>query len=219
MRLALVLSFALRLALVLSFALRLILVLSLTLRLALVLYLALHLVYRFSFACFFSNDRSFSLSLFCIFSNLLSPPKPSARLCSPARWDFPPRWCDAQERMGAYERVHSYVHVCLTVAGIVRCVVAAGGRANPLVARVSRVVVSNCTQKARKLSFDFHFLKKEKQNHFDNIFFTCSIEFFVAIKLECVRGNTLTLISSAFCKYESAFEYSPMFLYTKPMLL
>ena len=59
--------------------------------------------------------------------------------------------------------------------------------------------------------------RKKKRNYFDNMFFTCSIEFFTIPTCLCVGGNTCSQISCAFCKYESAFEYSPMFEYTKPI--
>ena len=86
-----------------------------------------------------------------------------------------------------------------------------GGPPGRARARIYYIIVSNHVKKARKFSFVVYFSKKrDTKNHFDNIFFTCSIEFFTMLMCGCVGGNTCTQISYAFCKYESALEYSPI---------
>ena len=159
-----------------------------------------------SFPISFSYPKSpFHFSPYLLFSNppyllsfpLLSPyPKPSGRHCSPARWTSRPRWCNAQECM---ERPMSvYIRVCLsTIASIVRCVVAIGGGEVPLVARarISLSIVSQSRKEGEQIFIRSLFFQKKKYNKIilDNIFFTRSIEFFVAmLKCGCVEGNTCT---------------------------
>ena len=125
-----------------------------------------------------------------------------------------PRWCNAQECMERPMSVYIRVYTFARPSRASSAVSSLSGWGVPLVARarIYYLIVSNHVKKASKFSFDFNFCRKRnnKKNHFDNIFFTCSIEFFTMPMCGCVGGSACIQISCAFWKYESALEYSPM---------
>ena len=159
---------------------------------------------------------SFPLLPYLLSFPLLSPyPKPSGRHCSPARWTSRPRWCNAQEcmerPMSVYIRVYTFARPSPASSAVSSLSGVGGSPWSRARARIYYLIVSNHVKKASKFSFVVYFSKKgNTKNHFGNIFFTCSIEFFTMLMCGCVGGSACTQISCAFCKYESAFEYSPV---------
>ena len=159
---------------------------------------------------------SFPLLPYLLSFPLLSPyPKPSGRHCSPARWTSRPRWCNAQEcmerPMSVYIRVYTFARPSPASSAVSSLSGVGGSPWSRARARIYYLIVSNHVKKASKFSFVVYFSKKgNTKNHFGNIFFTCSIEFFSMLMCGCVGGSACTQISCAFCKYESAFEYSPV---------
>ena len=81
--------------------------------------------------------------------------------------------------MSVYIRVYTFARPS-PASSAVSSLSGVGG--SPGRARIYYLIVSNRVKKASKFSFDLFFQKKNTKNHFGNIFFTRSIEFFVPIR-------------------------------------